>query len=52
MECKKSLMYALLGGSAVYGYMKYKDGSMERALKNMKPKFESAVKNAVEQIKK
>jgi len=48
VECKKNLMYAMLGGMAVLGYLKYKDGSMERMMKNMKPMAECAL----EELKK
>ena len=41
MDCKKCIMCTLLGGMAVYGYLKYKDGTLERTMKNIKPKIES-----------
>ena len=43
LDCKKCIMCTLLGGMAVYGYLKYKDGTLERTMKNIKPKIESAV---------
>ena len=43
MECKRCVMYALLGGLAVLGYLKYKDGTMDRMVKNMKPMMECAL---------
>jgi len=43
MDCKKSLMYMMIGAFAIYGYLKYKDGTIERAIKNMKPMMECAV---------
>lgn len=45
MNFKKSIMYTMLGGMAVLGYMKYKDGTLERTMKNMKPMMESALEN-------
>jgi len=43
MNFKKSVMYTLLGGLSVLGYMKYKDGSMKKAVKKIKPKVEDAL---------
>ena len=40
---KKSLLYGMLGGLMVVGYMKYMDGTLERTIKNMKPMLESAL---------
>lgn len=48
MECKKCMMYGMLGGMIVFGYLKYKDGSIERMMKNMKPMAECAL----EELKK
>ena len=38
-------MCTLLGGMAVYGYLKYKDVTLERTMKNIKPKIESAIED-------
>lgn len=43
MECKKCMMYVMLGGMMTWAYLKYKDGSMERMMKNMKPMAECAL---------
>ena len=40
---KKSLIYGMIGGMMVVGYMKYKDGTLERAIKNMKPMLNCAM---------
>ena len=40
---KKSIVYGMIGGMMVLGYMKYKDGSMQRAIKNVRPMIESAI---------
>ncbi len=48
MECKKCIMCAMLGGLTILGYMKYKDGSMDRMMKNIKPMLECAL----EELKK
>jgi len=45
MNLKKAMMYSMMGGMAVLGYLKYKDGTMERTIKNMKPMIESAIDN-------
>lgn len=45
MNFKKSIMYTMIGGMAVYGYMKYKDGSITRTIKNMKPMMENMMNN-------
>lgn len=45
MDCKKCIMCTLLGGMAVYGYLKYKDGTLKRTMKNIKPKIESAIED-------
>ena len=45
MSFKKGVMYTMLGGLAVIGYLKYKDGTLERTMKNMKPMMESALEN-------
>ena len=45
LDCKKCIMCPLLGGMAVYGYLKYKDGTLERTMKNIKPKIESAIED-------
>lgn len=43
MNLKKSIMYTMIGGMAVLGYMKYKDGTITRTIKNMKPMMESMI---------
>ena len=43
MECKRCIMYTMLGGAVVLGYLKYKDGTMNRMIKNMKPMVECAL---------
>lgn len=43
MELKKSMMYGMIGGLSVLAYIKYKDGSMDRMMKNMKPMMECAL---------
>ena len=48
MECKKCVMYMMLGGIVALGYMKYKDGSMNRMMKNIKPMMDCAL----EELKK
>ena len=48
MECKKCMMYGMLGGMVMFGYLKYKDGTIERMIKNMKPMAECAL----EELKK
>ena len=48
MECKRCVMYMVLGGMVALGYMKYKDGSMNRMMKNIKPMMECAL----EELKK
>ncbi len=45
MSLKNVIMYTMLGGMAVLGYLKYKDGTLERTIKNMKPMMESALEN-------
>ncbi len=40
MNLKKEVMFSIIGAMALYGYMKYRDGSIERAIKNMKPMME------------
>jgi hypothetical protein len=45
MEIKKYAMFTLLGGAAVLAYMKYKDGSIQRTVRNVKPKVENVVDN-------
>ena len=42
LDCKKCIMCTLLGGMAVYGYLKYKDGTLER----------SKIESAIEDLKK
>ena len=43
MSLKNMMMYTMIGGMAVYGYMKYKDGSLKRTMKNMKPMMQSMI---------
>lgn len=43
MECKNAIMYTMLGGLSVLMYLKYKDGTMDRMMKNMKPMMECAL---------
>lgn len=43
MDFKRSMMYTMIGGIAVLGYMKYKDGTITRTIKNIKPMMESMV---------
>ena len=45
---KKGIMYTLLGGSLVLGYMLYRDGTITRTVKNLKPKLA----NSLERMKK
>ena len=45
MNFKKTMLYTMMGGMAVLGYLKYKDGTMERTIKNMKPMIDSAIEN-------
>ena len=45
MSFKKGMLLTMMGGMMVYGYMKYKDGTMSRAIKNMKPMMESMMEN-------
>ena len=47
MELKKSMMYGMIGGLSVLAYIKYKDGTMDRMLKNMKPIAPSCANGAV-----
>lgn len=42
---KKTMIGMMLGGAAVFGYMKYMDGSIQRGIKNMKPKFKLMLEN-------
>lgn len=43
MECKKCIMYGMIGGLSVLAYLKYKDGTIDRMMKNMKPMMECAL---------
>lgn len=45
MSLKNGIIYTMLGGIAILGYLKYKDGTLERAIKNMKPMMENALEN-------
>lgn len=45
---KKCMMYGMMGGIMVLMYVKYKDGTIKRIMKNMKPMMECAL----EEIKK
>lgn len=45
---KKTMLAMMLGGATVFGYMKYKDGSIQRGIKNMKPKFKLMLENIKE----
>ena len=45
MEFKKYAMFTLLGGTAVLAYMKFRDGTIQRTIKNMKPKMDNVVDN-------
>ena len=40
---KKGVLYSMMGGLIFYGYLKYKDGTLERYIKNMKPMIESTI---------
>lgn len=42
---KKCIMYSMIGGLSVLGYMKYKDGSIQRMIKNMKPMMETMIED-------
>lgn len=37
------MMYAMMGGMAMYGYMKCKDGTLKRTIRNIKPMMESMI---------
>ena len=43
MEFKRNMMYAMMGGMIAVGYMKYKDGTLKRAIKNAKPMMENMI---------
>ena len=45
MSLKNGIMCTMLGGLAVIGYLKYKDGTLERTIKNMKPMMDSTLEN-------
>lgn len=45
---KKTMIGMMLGGVAMFGYMKYMDGSIQRGIKNMKPKFKLMLENIKE----
>lgn len=45
---KKTMIGMMLGGAAMFGYMKYMDGSFQRGIKNMKPKFKLMLENIKE----
>ena len=45
---KKTMIGMMLGGAAMFGYMKYMDGSIQRGIKNMKPKFKLMLENIKE----
>ena len=45
-------MYMMLGGMVALGYMKYKDGSMDRMMKNIKPMMECALEELKKQSRK
>ena len=36
---KKTMIGMMLGGAAMFGYMKYMDDSIQRSIKNMKQKI-------------
>ena len=45
MSLKNSILCTVIGGAAVIGYLKYKDGTLERYIKNMKPMMKSALED-------
>ena len=45
MNFKRAMVYTIAGMAGVIGYMKYKDGTLERTIKNMKPMIESTIEN-------
>ena len=45
-------MYGMIGGLSVLAYIKYKDGSMDRMMKNMKPMMECALHELKKQSRK
>ena len=45
---KKTMIGMMLGGAAMFGYMKYMDGSIQGGIKNMKPKFKLMLENIKE----
>ena len=45
MNFKKGIMYTMIGGLGVYGYMKYKDGSITRMIKNIRPMMNDTIEN-------
>ncbi len=48
MDFKKNMLCAMMGGMIIYTYMKCKDGTIKRTIKNMKPMME----NAINELKK
>lgn len=45
---KKTIIGMILGGTMIFGYMKYNDGSIQRGIKNIKPKFRLILENIKE----
>ena len=48
---KKTMIGMMLGGAAMFGYMKYMDGSIQRGIKNMKLGIEGDSPDSISQCR-